>query len=91
MAIGVVHDLAVGVHPGGAEAWALQDRLATGVAAGAPPDAFSAQGQNWRIPPWRPDAPARTGYAPYAALLRRLFRHAGAVRLDHVMGLFRLW
>ncbi|MGW3263431.1 4-alpha-glucanotransferase [Streptomyces sp. NPDC001056] len=91
MAIGVVHDLAVGVHPGGAEAWALQDCLATGVAAGAPPDAFSAQGQNWRIPPWRPDALAGTGYAPYAALLRRLFRHAGAVRLDHVMGLFRLW
>ncbi|WDO05349.1 4-alpha-glucanotransferase [Streptomyces murinus] len=91
MAIGVVHDLAVGVHPGGAEAWALQDCLATGVAAGAPPDAFSAQGQNWQIPPWRPDALARTGYAPYAALLRRVFRHAGAVRLDHVMGLFRLW
>ncbi|MEW2619276.1 4-alpha-glucanotransferase [Streptomyces sp. NPDC048106] len=91
MAIGVVHDLAVGVHPGGAEAWALQDCLATGVAAGAPPDAFSAQGQNWQIPPWRPDTLARTGYAPYAALLRRVFRHAGAVRVDHVMGLFRLW
>ncbi|MFJ8004004.1 4-alpha-glucanotransferase [Streptomyces fagopyri] len=91
MSVGVVHDLAVGVHPGGAEAWALQDCLATGVSAGAPPDAFSAQGQNWRLPPWRPDALARTGYAAYAGLLRRVFRHAGAVRLDHVMGLFRLW
>ncbi|MHA5049079.1 4-alpha-glucanotransferase [Streptomyces sp. SD15] len=91
MSVGVVHDLAVGVHPGGAEAWALQDCLATGVTAGAPPDAFSAQGQNWRLPPWRPDALARTGYAAYAGLLRRVFRHAGAVRLDHVMGLFRLW
>ncbi|MFF8726187.1 4-alpha-glucanotransferase [Streptomyces sp. NPDC015171] len=91
MSLGVVHDLAVGVHPGGAEAWALRDCLATGVSAGAPPDAFSAQGQNWRLPPWRPDVLARTGYAAYAGLLRRAFRHAGAVRLDHVMGLFRLW
>ncbi|MFE2916236.1 4-alpha-glucanotransferase [Kitasatospora indigofera] len=91
MTVGLIHDLAVGVHPNGADAWALQDVLATGISTGAPPDAFNAHGQDWGLPPWRPDALAAAGYAPYAELLRSAARHAGALRIDHVMGLFRLW
>ncbi|CDR09820.1 4-alpha-glucanotransferase [Streptomyces iranensis] len=91
MGIGLVHDLAVGVHPSGADAWALQDVFASGMSIGAPPDAFNSRGQDWGLPPWRPDALAATGYAPYRDLLSGLLRHAGALRIDHVMGLFRLW
>ncbi|MEU5101650.1 4-alpha-glucanotransferase [Streptomyces sp. NPDC021354] len=91
MAIGLVHDLAVGVHPSGADAWALRDVFASGMSIGAPPDAFNSHGQDWGLPPWRPDALAATGYAAYRDLLRGLLRHAGALRIDHVMGLFRLW
>ncbi|WP_329117364.1 4-alpha-glucanotransferase [Streptomyces sp. NBC_01465] len=91
MAIGLVHDLAVGVHPDGADAWAQQDAFAAGMSVGAPPDAFNARGQDWGLPPWRPDALAASGYAPFRELLRGLLRHAGALRIDHVMGLFRLW
>ncbi|MEV5505131.1 4-alpha-glucanotransferase [Streptomyces orinoci] len=91
MRTGLVHDLAVGVHPGGSDAWSQQDALAAGMSVGAPPDAFNSRGQDWGLPPWRPDALRATGYAPYRELLRSLFRHAGALRIDHVMGLFRLW
>ncbi|MEU1124303.1 4-alpha-glucanotransferase [Streptomyces sp. NPDC005899] len=91
MAVGIVHDLAVGVHPDGADSWAQQDAFAQGMSVGAPPDAFNAQGQDWGLPPWRPDALAASGYAPYRDLLRGLLAHAGALRIDHVMGLFRLW
>jgi 4-alpha-glucanotransferase len=91
MPVGIVHDLAVGVHPGGADAWAQQAYFAAGMSVGAPPDAFNARGQDWGLPPWRPDRLAASGYAPYRRLLRALFRYAGALRIDHVMGLFRLW
>ncbi|MFF0157655.1 4-alpha-glucanotransferase [Streptomyces sp. NPDC005263] len=91
MTVGVVHDLAVGVHPGGADAWAGQEHFAAGMSVGAPPDAFNARGQDWGLPPWRPDRLAESGYAPFRQLLRALFRYAGALRIDHVMGLFRLW
>lgn len=91
MPIGLVHDLAVGVHPGGADAWAQQEYFAAGMSIGAPPDAFNSRGQDWGLPPWRPDRLAESGYAPYRRLLRALLRHAGALRIDHVMGLFRLW
>ncbi|MFI2640185.1 4-alpha-glucanotransferase [Streptomyces sp. NPDC018610] len=91
MPVGIVHDLAVGVHPGGADAWAQQDHFAAGMSVGAPPDAFNARGQDWGLPPWRPDRLAASGYAPLRHLLRALFRYAGALRIDHVMGLFRLW
>ncbi|WP_030670132.1 4-alpha-glucanotransferase [Streptomyces cellulosae] len=91
MPVGIVHDLAVGVHPGGADAWAQQDHFAAGMSVGAPPDAFNARGQDWGLPPWRPDRLAESGYEPFRALLQALFRYAGALRIDHVMGLFRLW
>ncbi|GAB2743609.1 4-alpha-glucanotransferase [Streptomyces bullii] len=91
MPVGIVHDLAVGVHPAGADAWAQQRYFAAGMSVGAPPDAFNARGQDWGLPPWRPDRLAESGYAPFRDLLRALFRYAGALRIDHVMGLFRLW
>ncbi|QNP63330.1 4-alpha-glucanotransferase [Streptomyces genisteinicus] len=91
MGVGVVHDLAVGVHPDGADAWAQQDVFAAGMSVGAPPDAFNARGQDWGLPPWRPDALAASAFAPYRGLLRGVLRNAGALRIDHVMGLFRLW
>ncbi|MGW1621852.1 4-alpha-glucanotransferase [Streptomyces sp. NPDC002172] len=91
MPVGIVHDLAVGVHPAGADAWAQQDHFAAGMSVGAPPDAFNARGQDWGLPPWRPDRLAASGHAPFRELLRALFRYAGALRIDHVMGLFRLW
>ena len=58
---------------------------------GAPPDAYNQQGQDWSQPPWRPDRLAETGYAPYRAMLRTVLRHAGGIRVDHILGLFRLW
>lgn len=91
MPIGVVHDLAVGVDPGGADAWALQDDLALGVTVGAPPDAFNQRGQDWRLPPLRPDRLAATGCAPFRELVARQLRHGGGLRIDHILGLFRLF
>lgn len=91
MALGIVHDLPIGVHPHGADAWALQDVFATGVSVGAPADAFNQQGQDWSAPPLRPDRLAATGFAAYREQLRHVLRHAGGLRIDHVLGLFRLW
>jgi 4-alpha-glucanotransferase len=91
LVVGVIHDLAVGVDAGGADAWALQDALALGTTVGAPPDSFNQQGQDWGLPPWRPDRLRELGYAPYRDVVRGVLRHAGGLRIDHVMGLFRLW
>jgi 4-alpha-glucanotransferase len=91
MSLGIVHDLAVGVHPDGADSWALQDVLALGVTAGAPPDEFNQLGQDWSQPPWRPDRLEEQEYQPFRALIRTVLRHAGGVRIDHIIGLFRLW
>lgn len=91
MAIGVMHDLAVGVHTKGSDAWSLRDMYAPGITVGAPPDMYNQQGQNWNQPPWLPAALARAGYAPLRDMIRTLLRHAGALRIDHVIGLFRLW
>jgi len=91
MRLGIMHDLAVGVHPEGADAWAMADVLAQGVSVGAPPDMYNQQGQDWSQPPWRPDALARVAYKPYREMLRTVLRHAGAIRIDHIIGLFRLW
>jgi 4-alpha-glucanotransferase len=91
MPVGVVHDLPVGVVPAGADAWGLQDVLAGEVTIGAPPDAFSQQGQDWNLLPWRPDRLAAAGYAPFRDVLRGVLAHADGIRVDHVMGLWRLW
>ncbi len=91
MAHGIIHDLAVGVHPGGADAWAHQGELVTGFSVGAPPDGFNQIGQDWAQPPWHPGRLAATGYQPLAELFAEQLRHAGGIRVDHVMGLMRLW
>ncbi len=87
----IVHDLPVGVDPAGADAWALQDVLAGNVTVGAPPDAFSQQGQDWNLPPFRPDRLAEQGYRPFRDVIRSVLRHADGIRVDHIAGLFRLW
>jgi 4-alpha-glucanotransferase len=91
MAHGVIHDLAVGVHPGGADAWSHQGELVAGFSVGAPPDGFNQIGQDWAQPPWHPGRLAATGYRPLAELFAEQLRHAGGIRVDHVMGLMRLW
>jgi 4-alpha-glucanotransferase len=91
MGCGIIHDLAVGVHPGGADAWAHQDLLVAGISVGAPPDSFNQRGQDWAQPPWHPQRLAAAGYRPLAELFAAAFRHAGGLRVDHVMGLMRLW
>ena len=91
MALGIMHDLAVGVHPGGADVWRLRDAYAMGIRVGAPPDAFNQLGQDWQQPPWRPDRLAELAYAPFRDLIANVLHHAGGVRIDHIIGLFRLW
>jgi 4-alpha-glucanotransferase len=91
MDVGIIHDLAVGVDPGGADAWSLQDDLATDVSVGAPPDGFNQRGQDWALPPLLPARLPQTGYAPFRDMIRSVLTHAGGVRIDHVMGLWRLW
>lgn len=91
MTLGVLHDLPVGVDAEGADAWALADVLATGVSVGAPPDNFTPRGQDWGLPPWRPDRLAATGYAALRDMLRAVVTYADGLRIDHVAGLWRLW
>jgi 4-alpha-glucanotransferase len=116
MAIGIIADLAIGAHPGGADAWAGQEFLASGFTVGAPPDAFNQRGQDWALPPYHPRALAAAGYRPLAELFDSTlgrppggaggdgaagrYGHegdgirgggAGGLRIDHVMGLSRLW
>ncbi|WP_329057034.1 4-alpha-glucanotransferase [Amycolatopsis sp. NBC_01488] len=91
MTVGIVHDLPVGVHPGGADTWAVRDVFAADVRVGAPPDAFNQQGQDWNLPPWRPDKLAEAGYAPFRDVIRGVLRYADGIRVDHIAGLWRLW
>jgi len=91
MQIGVVTDLAVGVHPSGADAWSLHRVLANGISVGAPPDGFNPLGQDWSQPPWQPRALEAAAYVPFRDVVRAAVRHSGAVRVDHILGLFRQW
>lgn len=91
MRIGIMHDLAVGVEQVGADSWRLRHVLAEDVAVGAPADQYNQQGQNWHQPPWHPEQLRDASYRPWRDMLRTLMRHAGALRIDHVLGLFRLW
>jgi 4-alpha-glucanotransferase len=91
MSIGVITDLAVGAHPGGADAWARQDVIVPGISVGAPPDEFNQRGQNWTLPPWHPGRLATQAGRPLAELIAACTRNAGGLRVDHVMGLARLW
>jgi 4-alpha-glucanotransferase len=91
MTIGVITDLAVGAHPGGADAWARRDVIVPGISVGAPPDEFNQRGQNWTLPPWHPGQLAAQAGRPLAELVAANTRGAGGLRVDHVMGLARLW
>ena len=89
--LAVMQDLPIGFAPGGADAWMWQDLLAMEASVGAPPDLFSAEGQEWGLPPFVPDKLRSVGYEPFIQTIRSTMRHAGGLRIDHVMGLFRLW
>ena len=89
--IPLLQDLPVGMDPGGADAWEWQDLLAKEMVVGAPPDAFNADGQDWQLPPFVPAKLRAAGYGPIIETIRAVLRHAGGLRIDHVMGLFRLW
>ncbi|HLX98049.1 MAG TPA: glycogen debranching protein GlgX [Roseiarcus sp.] len=89
--IGFYRDLAIGAAPDGAESWAHAPALARGVTVGAPPDPFSSEGQNWSLPAFNPLAGAREGWASFSAVYRANMRHAGMLRIDHAMGLERLF
>jgi glycogen operon protein len=91
LGLGFCRDLAVGAAPDGAEAWAGAHRLALGASIGAPPDPFGPEGQVWGLPPPIPRRWLEEGYEGFAALLRANMRHAGALRIDHVLGLARLF
>jgi len=88
---GLVLDLAVGVDGNGADAWLWQDTFALGMRVGAPPDNFNLSGQDWGLPPWVPWKLRAAAYEPYIEMLRGVLRPAMGLRVDHVMGLFRLF
>jgi len=89
--VGLVQDLAIGCDPGGADAWLWQDSFADGLRVGAPPDLFSTDGQDWGLPPFDPWRLRAQGFGPFIDIVRAGMRHAGGLRVDHVMGLFRLF
>jgi 4-alpha-glucanotransferase len=89
--IALVQDLPIGVDPDGADAWAWQDVFANGISVGAPPDEFNTQGQNWGFPPFVPHKLRAARYEPFIQTIRAAFRHGGGLRIDHVMGLLRLF
>ena len=91
LALGIYRDLAVGVNPHGAEAWTEQRLVAPGMGIGAPPDALSRAGQDWGLAPVNPLALRQRGFQPFIAALRANMRHAGVLRIDHVMSLARLY
>ncbi len=91
MAIGLIADLAVGVHPGGSDCWGMPKAMLHGLTIGAPPDPLGPLGQNWSITGFSPNGLRETGYAPFIAMLRSALRSAGGLRIDHAFGLARLW
>ncbi len=91
MAVGLYRDLAVGVADSGSETWADEGNLILDASIGAPPDILGPLGQNWGLPPLNPQVLQKTGYDAYIKLLRANMKHCGALRIDHVLGLLRLW
>lgn len=91
LGVGLYQDLAVGVNPGGSEAWAWQDAFAIGAYVGAPPDDFNLAGQDWGLPPLVPHRLREAAYVPFIDVLRANMHHCGALRIDHVMQFMRLF
>lgn len=91
MSIGVIHDMAVGVHPDGCDTWRLAPVVAAHATVGAPPDMYNPMGQDWSSPPWLPEALADSAFAAYRDMIRATLHHAGGIRIDHVLGLYRQW
>lgn len=91
MKLGLISDLAVGVNGHGADTWMMPGLYAEGIGVGAPPDQFNQAGQDWGQPPMRPDVLAEMAYRPFREMVATALRHAGGVRIDHILGLFRLW
>lgn len=87
----VMQDLPIGFDADGADAWSFQDTIADGISVGAPPDEFNTRGQDWGLPPFVPDRLRDAGYEPFIQTIRACVRHGGGLRIDHVMGLFRLF
>lgn len=91
MPIGLIADLAVGADNGGSQAWSRQEEIITGLSVGAPPDMMNTRGQSWGLGAFSPHAMKAKGFHAYIEMLRAVFAHAGGVRIDHVLGLARLW
>ncbi len=91
MAVGLIADLAVGMDAGGSHGWSRRDDLLDGLTIGAPPDPFGPEGQNWGITALDPFALARSGFRPFIETIRAALAHAGGIRIDHALGLDRLW
>ncbi|MBB4197849.1 4-alpha-glucanotransferase [Rhodoblastus sphagnicola] len=91
MRAGLIADLAIGIDPAGAHAWARPDEVLQGLSIGAPPDYYSAEGQNWGLTGFSPRGLAAKSFSPFIDTLRANLRHSGGLRIDHVMGLSRLW
>lgn len=89
--VGLFNDLAIGVDPAGADAWLWQDAYALDMRVGAPPDEFNQKGQDWGLPPFDPWKLQQLNYEPFIRTIRAGLAHAGGIRIDHVMGLFRLY
>jgi 4-alpha-glucanotransferase len=87
----IIHDLPVGFDIAGADGWCWQDMVAADISVGCPPDGFNLDGQDWGLAPFVPSKLRAAGYAPFIQTIRSLLRHAGGLRIDHVMGLFRLF
>ena len=91
MRIGLIADLAVGMDPSGSHAWSRQGDVLGGLSIGAPPDMFNPRGQNWGLTGFSPRALVNGGFRPFLATLRAVLRNAGGIRIDHAMGMTRLW
>ena len=91
MLIGLISDLAVGAESGGSQSWSRQHQMLEGLSVGAPPDVLGPRGQNWGLAAFSPRALRQHGYQAYIEMLRAAFHYAGGVRIDHILGLARLW
>ncbi|MES2832922.1 MAG: 4-alpha-glucanotransferase [Pseudomonadota bacterium] len=91
MPIGLIADLAIGADRGGSQAWSRQTQMINGLSVGAPPDIINTRGQDWGLGAFSPHAMKAQGFTAYIEMLRAVFAHCGGVRIDHVLGLARLW